>query len=354
MKKLFLLFTIIIIILGITSCKKDKKVVKPDLPEGVYAKIKTDKGDITLALTYRKTPLTVMNFVGLAEGKIDNTAKKIGVPFYNGLKFHRVIKDFMIQGGDPMGNGSGGPGYSFADEFNSELKHDGPGILSMANSGPNTNGSQFFITHKATPHLNGKHTVFGKVVKGQDIVNNIAQNDIIQSIEIIRIGKEAEAFIADNNAFKKLLAIGEAKKKALEDEAKKKAEKQLENDKKIIAERWPKAITTESGLQYIITKEGKGDSPKVGDKVTAHYALFLLNGTKVDSSFDRGTPFEFIAGGKVIKGWNEAIITMKKGEKRTLIVPYNLAYGSRGGGPIPPYATLHFDMELVDFKSVDK
>ena len=178
MKKIFILFTILIIILGITSCKKEKKVVKPDLPEGVYAKIKTDKGDITLSLTYKKTPLTVMNFVGLAEGKIDNTAKKPGELFYNGLKFHRVIKDFMIQGGDPMGNGSGGPGYSFADEFNSELKHDGPGILSMANSGPNTNGSQFFITHKATTHLNGKHTVFGKVIKGQDIVNNIAKDNL--------------------------------------------------------------------------------------------------------------------------------------------------------------------------------
>lgn len=352
MKKLFLLFTIIIIVLGITSCKKEKKVVKPGLPEGLYAKIKTDRGDITLSLTFKKTPLTVTNFVGLAEGKIENSTKKLGEPFYNGLKFHRVIKDFMIQGGDPAGNGSGGPGYSFEDEFHPELTHDGPGVLSMANSGAATNGSQFFITHKATPHLNNKHSVFGKVIKGQDIVNSIVKDDVINSVEIIRIGKDAENFLPDNKSFKKLLTIGEDKKKLREAEAKKNVEKQLEENKKIISERWPKAVTTESGLQYVITKKGKGNSPKTGDKIQAHYVVKFLNGQKLDSSYDRNKPIEFTAG-TMIKGWNEAIIAMKKGEKRTLIIPYNLAYGAKGRPGVPPYATLHFEMELVSFETAE-
>lgn len=348
MKKTILLLIVTIIFIGF-HCKKKPK---HDLPDGVYAKIKTNKGDITLSLTYKKTPLTVSNFVGLAEGKIENSAKKQGEPYYNGLKFHRVIKDFMIQGGDPLGNGTGGPGYAFEDEFHPDLIHDGPGVLSMANAGPGTNGSQFFITHKATPHLNNKHTVFGKVIQGQDIVNHIVKDDVINSIEIIRVGKDAENFVVDNKAFKKLLAISNEKKKKREAEAKKKIEQQLNEDKKIISERWPTAKKTESGLLYIINQEGKGDSPKAGDKVQAHYVVKFLNGQKLDSSYDRGKPIEFIAG-SMIKGWNEAIFAMKKGEKRTLIVPYNLAYGSRGRPGVPPYATLHFEMELVDFQSTD-
>ncbi len=169
---------------------------KPKLEKGLYAIVKTSKGDITIRLEYEKTPLTVANFVGLAEGKIENKAREKGKPFYNGLKFHRVIKDFMIQGGDPAGNGSGGPGYKFKDEIVAELKHDRAGILSMANAGPGTNGSQFFITHKETPWLDGKHTVFGAVVQGQEVVNAIVQGDEIVSIRIKRVGKAAKKFDA--------------------------------------------------------------------------------------------------------------------------------------------------------------
>lgn len=170
---------------------------KPKLGNGLYALMKTNKGEILLRLEFEKTPLTVANFVGLAEGKIKNSAKPKGTPFYNGLKFHRVINDFMIQGGDPAGNGTGGPGYKFKDEIVPELVHDRAGILSMANAGPATNGSQFFITHKETPWLNGKHTVFGHVISGQEVVNAIAQNDTIESIKIIRKGKAAKKFNAE-------------------------------------------------------------------------------------------------------------------------------------------------------------
>lgn len=311
----------------------------------MYAKFVTSKGEIICALEYVKTPITVANFVGLAEGtkELGGGAGKAGVRFYDDLTFHRVIGDFMIQGGCPLGTGTGGPGYTFPDEFDPTLKHSGPGILSMANAGPGTNGSQFFITHVATPHLDGKHTVFGHVVSGMDVVNKIQRGDKIETIEITRVGAEAEAFKSDQAAFDALLASQEARAKEKELAA-------MEEAMELINGKYPDAITTNSGLKYVVVAEGTGDTPAAGAMIKVHYTGKLLDGTKFDSSVDRGTPIDFPVGqGRVIKGWDEALLTMKKGEKRVLIIPAHLGYGPSGRGPIPPNATMVFDVELIDF-----
>ena len=308
--------------------------------EGMYAKIKTNKGDIMLELEYEKTPLTVANFVGLAEGKIKNNKKEIGEPYYDGLKFHRVIADFMIQGGCPDGNGMGGPGYQFPDEIHPDLKHSGPGILSMANAGPGTNGSQFFITHKETPWLDGKHTVFGKVTEGQDVVDAIAQDDKIIEIDIIRKGEKAKKFDSK--------AIFDKELEKLEKQAAEKAKKA----KEAIDALKKGAKVTSSGLAYKIIKKGTGAKAEAGKTVSVHYTGKLSNGTKFDSSYDRNQPIEFELGrGRVIKGWDEGISLLNVGSKATFIIPPDLAYGARGaGGVIPPNATLIFDVELVEIK----
>ena len=308
--------------------------------EGMYAKIKTNKGDIMLELEFEKTPLTVANFVGLAEGKIKNNKKEVGEPYYDGLKFHRVIADFMIQGGCPDGNGMGGPGYQFPDEIHPDLKHSGPGILSMANAGPGTNGSQFFITHKETPWLDGKHTVFGKVTEGQDVVDAIAQDDKIIEIDIIRKGENAKKFDSK--------AIFDKELEKLEKQAAEKAKKA----KEAIDELKKGAKVTSSGLAYKIIKKGTGAKAEAGKTVSVHYTGKLSNGTKFDSSYDRNQPIEFELGrGRVIKGWDEGISLLNVGSKATFIIPPDLAYGARGaGGVIPPNATLIFDVELVEIK----
>ncbi len=315
------------------------------LPEGMYAKMSTNKGDIILKLHFDKTPLTVCNFVGLAEGKIHNNAKADGVPFYDGLKFHRVISNFMIQGGDPDGVGTGGPGYRFEDEFSADLKHSGPGVLSMANSGPGSNGSQFFITHVATPWLDGMHSIFGAVVSGQDVVNTIQQGDSIVSLTIIRKGAEAEKFEANGEAMNKYRT--QMKEKA----AKAAAEAAQEFDNWVM-KTYPGAQKTASGLYYVVQQEGTGTQAVAGKTVAVHYAGKLTNGNEFDNSYRRGEPIEFKLGiGQVIPGWDEGIGLMKVGAKYTLIIPSELGYGKRGaGGVIPPNATLVFETELVSVK----
>ena len=310
------------------------------MQDGIYAKFNTAKGAILVKLTHDKTPGTVGNFVGLAEGQLENKAKPMGQPFYNGLKFHRVIPDFMIQGGCPQGQGTGGPGYQFDDEFHPELKHDKPGVLSMANSGPGSNGSQFFITHVPTTWLDGKHTVFGHVVEGQDVVDAVAGNDFLDSIEIIRVGAEAEKW----NAIEEFISFkgGREKRMSLQKQA---AEDAMEK----LAAGFSK---TESGLRYQIIQKGSGKQAEKGKKVSVHYQGALENGQVFDSSYKRKQPIDFQLGvGQVIEGWDEGIALLQVGDKARFVIPSYLGYGSSGaGGVIPPDATLVFDVELMDVK----
>lgn len=310
------------------------------MQDGIYAKFNTSKGSILVKLTHDKTPGTVGNFVGLAEGQLENSAKPMGTPYYNGLNFHRVIADFMIQGGCPQGTGTGDGGYKFDDEFHPELKHDKPGVLSMANAGPGTNGTQFFITHVPTPWLDGKHSVFGHVVEGQDVVDAVAQGDLLESVEIVRVGEEAKGW----NAIEAFRTFEGTREKRLA-EQKRMAEEALDK----IAAGFQK---TDSGLRYQIIQKGSGKQAEKGRKVSVHYQGALDNGQVFDSSYKRKQPIEFQLGvGQVIQGWDEGIALLKVGDKARFVIPSFLGYGSQGaGGVIPPNATLVFDVELMDVK----
>jgi peptidylprolyl isomerase len=310
------------------------------LGNGLFAQISTSKGPVIIRLEYQKAPLTVCNFVALAEGKMKNTS---GKPFYDGLAFHRVIADFMIQGGDPLGNGKCGPGYQFPDEFDPTLTFSGPGILAMANAGPGTNGSQFFITHTQTSWLNNKHTIFGRVVQGQDVVNAIQQGDKIAKVTIIRNGPEASAFKADQAAF-------DAFVQALKEKETAKVKTKRDADSAQIQAKYPNAQQTESGIRYIIQKEGTGAKPTAGKTVFVTYKGMFLSGKVFDASDVHGGPIEFKVGtGSVISGWDETVLDMKIGEKRLVVIPPELAYGTQGAGngAIPANSFLIFEMELV-------
>jgi peptidylprolyl isomerase len=324
--------------LSMTACAGDY-----DLPDGLYAVMKTNRGEIIVALEYRKTPLTVTSFVGLAEGKMETKVKD--GPYFDGLKFHRVEPGFVIQGGDPKGDGTGGPGYQFPEEIVEGLSFGSEGIIGMANAGPGTNGSQFFITLGPAQFLDGSYTVFGHVVKGMDVVKAIKKGDTIQKVTIIRQGKDAQGFKADRSTFEKLkqreLSLMEQKKN--------------EEKEKIIAEidaRWPGCTVTTEGIRFLVKKEGTGQKPAKGKTVTVHYTGMFLDGKVFDSSRDRNQPFEFPVGmGRVIPGWDISVADMKPGENRIIILPPEMAYGARGaGGVIPPNAWLVFDVELIGIK----
>ncbi len=334
-----------------------------DLPPGIYATIATNKGDITVQLEYTQTPVTVANFIALATGKNSFVVgDKKGKPFYDGLKFHRVIKDFMIQGGDPEGNGTGGPGYKFDDEI-TQLSHNGGGILSMANSGPATNGSQFFITHKETPWLDGRHTVFGKVIKGMEVVNLIEVNDEIKTVTIIQVGEDAKKFDAEK-IFTEYFGNKEKAKLAADEKTKKVKEKKVayfELNKK-------SATKTESGLLIKKLVDGSGQKPTEGETVYIHYAGYLENGELFDTSYrdiaaeyyklnpGRDSaggykPIEFKYSSKpggFITGFSEGLAKMSFGEKAILYIPSYLGYGENGAGDIiPPNANIIFEVELI-------
>jgi len=310
------------------------------MENGIYAKFNTAKGSILVKLTHDLTPGTVGNFVALAEGNLENKVKPQGVKYYDGLKFHRVIPDFMIQGGCPLGTGTGDAGYKFDDEFHPSLKHDRPGVLAMANAGPGTNGSQFYITHVATPWLDGKHTVFGHVIEGQDVVDAVAQGDILETLEIIRVGEEAQKW----NAVEAFRSFEGNRKKKIE-AARAEAEAKMEQ----LAAVFDK---TESGLRYKMIQKGSGKKAENGKTVAVHYEGSLESGKVFDSSYPRKKPIEFRLGqGQVIEGWDEGIALLQVGDKARFVIPSHLGYGSNGaGGVIPPNATLIFDVELMDVK----
>lgn len=362
----------------------------PELGNGLYAEFATTKDTIVVELFYDKTPLTVANFVGLAEGTHPKLADSVqGIPFYNGTIFHRVINEFMIQGGDPSGTGMGKPGFTFGDEFDETLKHDKPGVLSMANSGPATNGSQFFITEVPTPWLDNKHSIFGQVVKGQEVVDSISNVQVmpgsnkpledirILSLNIIRQGFGAKRFNAAktwNREFplleeKRLKKIEEAKQEA--ERQKKIAEEKMETAAAeilpVLEDYKSKATTSDSGLLSYTIKEGTGEKPKQGQSVKLYYQGYFtdgkLFGTNVkDIDIKCGTydekkeqrgfynlmPMQISADAQMIPGFKEGVFNMKKGDKTFLYLPSHLAYGEAGRGPIAPNSDLIFIIEMVD------
>ena len=312
------------------------------LSDGLYANLHTNQGDIIVQLAFEKTPLTVINFVGLAEGSKHSNIQT-GKPFYDGLKFHRVIDNFMIQGGDPRGDGTGGPGYQFNDEI-TDLTHNSSGILSMANSGPNTNGSQFFITHTATDWLDGKHTVFGHVVKGMSVVNSIKQDDFIRKVKIIRIGEKAKNFQTDEAAFNAESA--EYTNKEKEKLAKKKAK--LAN---FVNSNYANAKITNEGHFIEINQSGNGDKPNKGDLVKVNLSIDLDDGTNMR---EIGEPLPFAAGsGTIINIIDTSVLEMNVGEKRTLIAPYHQIYGDTKRSSLSPESILIFQLELLSINDID-
>ena len=362
----------------------------PELGNGLFAEFATTMDTMVVKLHYKKAPLTVANFVGLAEGNHPELADSLkGIPFYNGTIFHRVIDKFMIQGGDPSGTGLGKAGYSFGDEFDESLKHDKPGVLSMANSGPNTNGSQFFITEVPTPWLDGKHSVFGQVVKGievQDSISNVAvmpgsnkplEKIKILSLNIIRQGMDANGYNAERT-WKKELPLLEEKRLKKEEEAKKEAERKqkLAEEKMeatalklipIIEDYKNKSTTTETGLKIYTIKDGNGKKPQLNESLKLYYEGYFNNGKlfgtnvkSVDENFgtyneikeQRGLynpmPMIYSADAQMIPGFKEGIFKMTKGEKAFLYVPSFLAYGEQGRGPIKPNTDLIFIVEMLE------
>ena len=311
------------------------------LPDGLYAQITTERGVIVLSLEYQKAPMTVSNFVGLAEGTLKANGT-VGKKYFDGLTFHRVEPGFVIQGGDPQGNGRGGPGYEFPNETRPDLKHDAEGVVAMANAGPDTNGSQFYITLKAVPFLDGGYSIFGHVVQGMDVVKAIKPGDHMKTVRILRVGSAAGAFSVTQQGFDALVA------KAKSDEIER---KKMERPDALaqIEKKWPKLTTTKTGLMFEVMKEGQGGSPSATSQVVVNYTGSLLDGKVFDSTSGRGKPATFQVN-QVIPGWTEALLSMKRGEKVLLVIPPELGYGARGyPGVIPPNAFLVFEVELVDF-----
>ena len=373
------------LLLSSTACQQQY----PDLGDGIFAEFVTSKDTIIVQLFYDKVPLTVANFVGLAEGTHPMLADTLkGKPYYNGTVFHRVIDKFMIQGGDPTATGSGSPGFKFGDEFDDSLKHDKPGILSMANSGPATNGSQFFITEKPTPHLDKRHAVFGEVVKGFAVVDTISNVKVAQGsnkpledvkileLNIIRQGLSAKRFDAADTwntelpllEEKRLQKLKEAKQKA--EEAKKIAEEKME----IAAQEMvpvlniykSKATALKSGLLVYNISKGDGPKPAKGSTVKLNYQGYFtdgkLFGTNIKTIDEKCGSYDLRKEqqgaynplampldpqAQMIPGFKEGVFNMSIGDKTFLYLPSYLGYGEQGRGPIKPNTDLIFIIEML-------
>ena len=397
--KLFL----IALLMSATSCNNQY----PDLEDGLYAEFVTNKGTMVAKLTYEKTPVTVANFVALAEGNHPMVTDSLkGKKYYNGIIFHRVIDKFMIQGGDPTGTGSGDPGYKFEDEFHPDLKHDKPGILSMANSGPNTNGSQFFITEKATPSLNafqqdgslkkcgsfpggGCHAVFGELVKGlevHDTISNVKtspqgnkpiEDVVIQELNIIRIGLSAKSFDAPKTFTEELPKLKEKQEQLIEEqrvkaeeEKKAKEAKNVEaalSVKPILDGYLAKSSASASGLKSHMIVKGTGEKPKQGEKVKVNYEGYftdgrlldsnrkeieekhgMLNDMKIQRDMYKPMPMQISPDARVVQGFKEGVAQLNVGGKGFFYLPYHLAWGERANGPIAAKSDIIFIIELVE------
>jgi cyclophilin family peptidyl-prolyl cis-trans isomerase len=340
------------------SCQAEDAKYK-DLSDGLYVDIQTNNGDILLSLDYENAPITVGNFVSLAEGtNMRVTDSLIDKPFYDGMIFHRVISkangdsnDFMLQGGDPMRNGTGGPGYKFVDEFPADslggllLRHDKPGILSMANSGPSANGSQFFITLSPQHHLDGKHSVFGKVVEGQDVVNSTKVNTVMNKVVIVRKGSSANNFNAFKVFDKQFQELDDRKGKFLSKMQKYKSE----------------AKELSSGLKIYFEEKGEGPKPNIGSSILIHYAAYFTNGELLATNYKdvakeylkfnpkasyEPFPNVYSMEAQLVQGFKEGLQEMYYGDKAILFIPYHLAYGEFGGSGVPPKTDLIFELEM--------
>lgn len=372
MKKISLLF-LCSILFTLTACQDNY----PDLEDGLYAEFKTNQGDFVAKLYHEATPMTVASFVSLAEGESEMADEEHrGQKFFDGLTFHRVIEDFMIQGGDPSGTGGGGPGYKFPNEIVDTLQHDSKGILSMANSGPDTNGSQFFITLKETQWLDGMHTVFGKVVEGMDVIDqigNLETNDtdrpvqevVMEEVNIIRKGSSAKNFNAPQVLNRELQVFQDR-----EEEMERRMTENREENQQRFEQFESEAEELESGLRIYFNEEGEGPQPKVGDTVMVNYKGFLSDGELFDTNvasvaeeagilnprrqeMDGYRPMPVLYGpdAPMIPGFKEGVQQMKVGDRATLFIPAHLGYGERGAPPvIPPNADLIFEVELVNIQ----
>ncbi|WP_396603235.1 peptidylprolyl isomerase [Algibacter sp. R77976] len=362
--------SLLVLVVNLTSCK----VQYPELEDGLYAEFITSKGVMVAKLEQEKAPITVANFVSLAEGTntmVKDTYKK--KKFYNGLIFHRVMDKFMIQGGDPLGTGQGNPGYKFNNEIHPDLKHDKPGILSMANSGPNTNGSQFFITEIPKPHLDNKYNVFGELVLGlniQDSISNVKTDSrdkpiedvVIEELNIIRKGKTAKQFDAPyifENHFAEIERL-EKEKKARAEAILKATLDKFENQK-------AKATTLDSGLKYYVSEKGNGEKLTENSSVLTHYAVYFENGKLLETSnletaekldvvnerrkaANRYQPLTADLGpdAGMIAGFKEGLQQLNIGDKATLFIPYHLAYGEAGTRGVPGKSNIIFEVEVLE------